>query len=107
MSRHEQPIPVEVLRVEDKIFASLSLQQIGLLAIPLLAGLILLFMPPAWQLVWWKLAVLALVFTLCGLLAIRVNQQLLYQWLKIIVAYNLRPQTYTTKQPANQLTKQP
>ena len=44
--KKSQLIPVEVLRVEDKIFGPLNFLQIGLLALPLVAAVICSFSAP-------------------------------------------------------------
>ena len=87
-------IPIEVLRVEDKIFGPLNFLQIGLLALPLIAAVILLFFPPVGKLPLFKMAVIVLVFTLSGLLAMRIHERLVLHWLILIGRYNCRAKAY-------------
>ena len=74
-------IPIEVLRVEDKIFGPLNFAQIGLLALPLAAAVVLLFLPPVGKLPFFKMAVIISVFAISGLLAMRINERLILFWL--------------------------
>lgn len=99
-------IPVEVLRVEDKIFASLSFLQIGLLACPIFITIFLLFMPPAGELPIYKLGIVILVFAINGLLAYRLHGRLICHWLLLIGRYNQRPKTYI-RQAVNKESKPP
>ena len=87
-------IPIEVLRVEDKIFGPLNFLQIGLLALPLAAAVVLLFFPPAGKLPLSKMAIIVLVFILSGLLAMRIHERLVLHWLILIGRYNCRPKAY-------------
>lgn len=90
-------IPIEVLRVEDKIFGSLSFLQIGLLACPIFSAIFLLFLPPAGELPIYKLSIVVLVFVIFGSLAYRLHGRLILHWLLLIVRYNLRPKTYVSQ----------
>ena len=92
-------IPIEVLRVEDKIFGSLNFLQIGLLALPLVAAVILLFFPPVGKLPLSKMVIIVLVFTLSGLLAMRIHERLVLHWLILIGRYNCRPKAYVRPTP--------
>ena len=87
-------IPIEVLRVEDKILGSLNFVQVGLLALPLAAAVILLFLPPVGKLPIYKLALVGLTFAISGLLAVRLSERLILSWLLLITRYNVRPQRY-------------
>ncbi len=87
-------IPIEVLQVEDKIFGALNFLQISLLALPLAAAVILLFLPPVGKLPFFKMAVIILVFAMSGLLAMRIHERLVLHWLLLIGRYNCRPKTY-------------
>ena len=92
-------IPIEVLRVEDKIFASLNFLQIGLLSLPLAAAVVLLLLPPAGKLPFFKLAVIVFVFAVSGLLALRLQQRLILHWLILVGRYNCRPKAYLKPSP--------
>ena len=92
-------IPIEVLRVEDKIFGPLNFAQIGLLALPLAAAVILLFLPPVGKLPFFKMTVIVLVFAISGFLAMRIHERLIIHWLILIGRYNCRPKAYI-KRPA-------
>ena len=97
--KKSQLIPVEVLRVEDKIFGPLNFLQIGLLALPLAAAVILLFFPPLGKLPLFKMAIIILVFAASGLLALRVHERLVLDWLILIGCYNCRPKVYLKPAP--------
>ena len=90
-------IPIEVLRVEDKIFGPLNFAQISLLALPLAAAVVLLFLPPVGKLPFFKMAVIISVFAISGLLAMRINERLILFWLILIGRYNCRPKAYIKK----------
>ena len=100
MMKLTRMIPIEVLRVEDKIIASLTFLQIGILAGPVFLSIFLLFLPPSGKLPLYKLAIAALSFAVCGLLAARVHGKLVLHWLLLIGRYNLRPKAY--RQPVKQ-----
>ena len=95
-------IPIEVLRVEDKIFGPLNFLQIGLLALPLVAAVVLLFFPPVGKLPLFKMAIIILVFAAAGLLAMRIHERLVLHWLILIGCYNSRPKVYVRPAPVHQ-----
>ena len=92
-------IPIEVLRVEDKICGSLNFLQLGLLAAPLGAAAFLLILPPAGSLTAYKLVLVVLIFIPSGLLAVRLNGRLVLAWLLLAIRYRSRPKLYL-KPPA-------
>ena len=95
-------IPIEVLRVEDKIFGPLNFLQIGLLALPLAAAVVLILFPPVGKLPLFKMAIIVLVFAVSGLLAMRVHEKLVLHWLILIGRYNCRPKAYIRPALPNQ-----
>ena len=89
-------IPIEVLRVEDKIFGPLNFLQIGLLALPLAAAVVLILFPPVGKLPLFKMAIIILVFAVSWAFGnARIHEKLVLHWLILIGRYNCRPKAYT------------
>lgn len=92
-----QDIPSEVLNVEDKVFASLSVKQAVLVAIPIGVGLGLLLFPPALSWAAYKTFIVLEVGFISCLLAVRLQGKLFCQWLLIMRRFYARPRRYITK----------
>ncbi|MCY4088769.1 MAG: hypothetical protein OXF49_01410 [Candidatus Saccharibacteria bacterium] len=93
----DQDIPAEVLNKEDRIVGFISPKQAGLLILPVIVGLLLIFLPPTFS---WHAYKSLIVFELgfiCCLLAIRIQKRLLYQWLVIMFKFYRRPKQYIRK----------
>jgi hypothetical protein len=88
-------VPAQITTVEDKIAGNISVQQAILLGAPILFGFILaLVFPPSGQFVTYKIILVAILFAVCGSLAIRVKDRIVAQWLKLFVIYCARPEHY-------------
>ena len=88
-------IPAQITTVEDKITANLSLMQLVLITIPLFIGLnIYFFLPPLNNVCPYKIITFICLITICLILAIRLKGRLIFNWLKIIFTYKLRPKLY-------------
>jgi hypothetical protein len=88
-------IPAQITTVEDKIAGSLSLTQILILMVPVLfATMVYALLIPAMKLAPYKLVIISLVTLACGVLALRIRGKIIADWVKILLAYRLRPQFY-------------
>lgn len=85
-------VPAQITTVEDKIAGNISVQQAMLLGIPILFGFIIaLTFPPSGQFVAYKMAIVLVLFVICGSLAIRIKDRIVAQWLKLFAIYCARP----------------
>lgn len=88
-------VPAQITTVEDKIAGNLSVQQGALLVIPILFGFITaVLFPPSGQFVAYKIAIVAVLFAICGALAIRIKERIVAQWIHLFVVYAARPKYY-------------
>lgn len=88
-------VPAQITTVEDKIAGNVSVQQAMLLGIPILFGFIIaLVFPPSGQFVAYKIAIVIVLFVICGSLAVRIKDRIVAQWLKLFVIYCARPELY-------------
>ena len=92
--KREAIIPLEILKVEDKILANLSASQIALLAPAVLISLLLIFVQPIWQITFLKLVIFIASWLFLGPLAIRINGYLVFKWLILRIQYSRRPLAY-------------
>ena len=90
-------VPVEVLQVEDRLLGNLTLRQVLLLLPAGVLALICLFLPPSGLLVPYKMCLLISSGSCCLLLALRLNGQLVADWLRLLISYNARPQYYVNR----------
>lgn len=88
-------VPAQITTVEDRIAGNISVQQAMLLGIPILFGFVTaIVFPPAGQFVAYKIAIVIILFIICGSLAIRIKDRIAAQWLKLFVIYSARPLYY-------------
>jgi PrgI family protein len=88
-------VPAQVTTVEDKIAGNLSFSQLLLMTAPVfVSGVVFAFVPPFMQLRSYKVVVCAILTLVCLLMAIRIKDKILIQWLAIITRYNVRPRYY-------------
>lgn len=88
-------VPAQVTTVEDRIAGNLGLSQLLLLVVPIFGGSALyIVLPPGYHNAVYKLVIIALLITICGVLAIRVKGKILLHWAVIILRYNFRPAYY-------------
>ena len=85
-------IPAQVTTVEDKIAGSLNMTQILILMVPVLwTALVYIVFLPVMKIAIYKIALVLLSVTICGLLAIRIKDKIVAEWLGVVVKYQLRP----------------
>lgn len=88
-------VPAQITTVEDKIAGNISIQQAMLLGIPLLSGFVVaLVFPPSGQFVAYKITIVAILFAICGSLAIRIKGRIVAKWIKLFAIYGARPRYY-------------
>jgi hypothetical protein len=90
-------VPAQITTVEDKIAGNLSVQQGGLLVVPILLGfLIAILFPPSGQFVTYKLVIVGIILLICATLAIRIKDRIIAQWIHLFIVYTARPQYYVS-----------
>lgn len=88
-------IPAQITTVEDKIAGNLNLTQIIILMIPVLwTAFVYVGLYPATKLSLYKLPLILLVVFVCMTLALRIKGKVVYNWLFILLRYNIRPKFY-------------
>lgn len=88
-------IPAQITTVEDKIAGSLNFTQILLLMIPVLWGtLVYAIFIPAMKLAPYKISLVLLVSAITIILAIRIKDKIIAEWIGVLLRYKLRPKFY-------------
>lgn len=88
-------IPAQITTVEDKIAGSLNFAQILLLMTPVLWGtLVYAVFSPTMKLVPYKFSLVLIVSALSIVLALRVKDKIIAEWIGILLRYKLRPKFY-------------
>ncbi len=88
-------VPAQITSVEDTIAGSLTLTQLILLIVPVfLAALLLAVLPPMLKVDTYKLVVVLVLGLPFVILALRINDQVLFHALKDFVAFTSRPRLY-------------
>lgn len=88
-------IPAQITTVEDKIAGSLNLTQILMLMFPILwTAFLYILIPPVMALPGYKLTLTLLVTFISIILAIRIKNKLILEWLMVLVRFQNRPKYY-------------
>ncbi|MBZ0317867.1 MAG: hypothetical protein K8L91_15710 [Anaerolineae bacterium] len=88
-------IPAQITTVEDKIAGSLNLTQILMLMFPILwTAFLYILIPPVMALPGYKLTLTLLVTIISIILAIRIKNKLVLEWLLVLVRFQNRPKYY-------------
>ncbi len=88
-------IPAQVTTVEDRIAGNLNLTQLLLLASPLfLVAVIMFLLPPYGKYSLYKLIVAVIISSVSATLAIRINDKIVLELIKIRLKFELRPHLY-------------
>lgn len=88
-------IPAQITTVEDKIAGSLNFAQILLLMTPILWGtLVYSVFSPAMKLAPYKISLVLIVTLLLLVLALRVKDKIVAEWIGVLLRYKLRPKFY-------------
>ena len=88
-------IPAQITTVEDKIAGSLNFTQILMLMAPVIGGtLIYALFTPIMKIVPYKIVLVLFVTVISLILAMRVKEKIVAEWLGILLSYRLRPKYY-------------
>lgn len=88
-------VPAQITTVEDKIAGNISVQQAMLLGIPVLAGFIIaVILPPSGEFVTYKIVTVAILFAICGSLALRIKGRIVAKWIALFAVYMSRPRYF-------------
>lgn len=88
-------IPAQITTVEDKIAGNLNLTQIIILMIPVFFTTIVYgIFPPRLHFVLYKFPLILIALILCLILSLRIKGKVVFNWLFVLVRYNLRPKYY-------------
>lgn len=88
-------IPAQITTVEDKIIGNLNLIQIVILLASVFgATIVFAFLPPAMTVVVYKIILMIVVLGICGILAIRIKEKLVIEWIGVLARFNIRPKYY-------------
>lgn len=88
-------VPAQITTVEDRIAGNFSMTQIVLLLLALVSGCIVYMVtPPSLQFAFYKIPLIAGITFLCSLLAIRVKEKIILQWIIILLRYTKRPRYF-------------
>ena len=88
-------IPAQITTVEDKIAGSLNFTQMLLLMIPVFwAAIVYILLPQSMHLSWYKFALILVVLVASAILAIRIKDKIILQWLQVLLRFNIRPKYY-------------
>ncbi len=99
-----QVIPAQITTVEDKIAGNLNLTQITLLMLPAFWTVVVYAVfAPRLQISLYKLPLILLVLISCLVLALRIKDKVVFNWLTIIFRYNIRPKYYLFNKNDNYL----
>jgi len=88
-------IPAQITTVEDKIAGSLNMTQILIMMVPVLwTALVYVLLFPSMKLAPYKLTLILFATVICIVLAFRVKDKIVAEWLGVLVKYRLRPKYY-------------
>lgn len=95
-------LPAQITTVEDKITANLSLNQVVLLIMPVVLSAVIYFaLPPFSRLAIYKAVISGLIIVIFSVLAYRVNNKIILQWLITRACYYRRPRIYVYQKNEN------
>lgn len=85
-------VPAQIMTVEDRITGNLSLPQMILLFVPVMAAVLAYVgLPPIYEYAAYKIVFVLATALICGLSAIRLKGRILIVWAAVLLSYNLRP----------------
>lgn len=88
-------IPAQITTVEDKIAGSLNFTQILFLMAPVLWGaLVYTLFSPVLKIAPYKIALVLFVTIISLILAMRIKEKIVAEWLGVLLRYRLRPKYY-------------
>jgi len=88
-------IPAQITTVEDKIAGSLNMTQILIMMFPVLCtALVYILLFPSMKLTSFKLVLIIFATATAGILALRIKDKIVAEWLGVLLKYRLRPKYY-------------
>lgn len=88
-------VPAQITSVEDKIAGNLSFKQLLLMVVPVfISGALFAFLPPFASFQLYKVVLSIVIAVVCLVLALRIKNSLVLDWIMILSRYNLRPRYY-------------
>ena len=88
-------IPAQITSMEDKIAANLSFTQIFLLMIPVVWTMVIFMLfVPFMSITLYKLPIILVVGLVCVILALRIKDKIVLDWLMLFTRFSTRPGYY-------------
>jgi hypothetical protein len=85
-------IPAQITTVEDKVAGSLNMTQVLILMTPILwTAIVYILLMPSMKLTSLKLLLIIISTTISGILALRIKDKIVTEWLGVLLKYRLRP----------------
>ena len=85
-------IPAQITTVEDKVAGSLNMTQVLILMTPILwTAIVYILLMPSMKLTSFKLVLIIISTTISGILALRIKDKIVAEWLGVLLKYRLRP----------------
>ena len=85
-------IPAQITTVEDKVAGSLNMNQVLILMTPILwTAIVYILLMPSMKLTSLKLVLIIISTTISGILALRIKDKIVAEWLGVLLKYRLRP----------------
>ncbi len=85
-------IPAQITTVEDKVAGSLNMTQVLILMTPILwTAIVYILLMPSMKLTSLKLVLIIISTIISGILALRVKDKIVAEWLGVLLKYRLRP----------------
>lgn len=85
-------IPAQITTVEDKVAGSLNMTQVLILMTPILwTAIVYILLMPSMKLTPLKLVLIIISTTISGILALRIKDKIVAEWLGVLLKYRLRP----------------
>lgn len=99
-------VPAQITTVEDKITGNLSVQQAAYIGVPMILALVMtISFPPSGQIVAYKIAISVFALIVGGILAIRIKDRIIAQWIILLARYYMRPQYFVYDKRTTYLRK--
>ena len=88
-------IPAQITTVEDKVAGSLNMTQVLILMTPILwTAIVYILLMPSMKLTSFKLVLIIISTTISGILALRIKDKIVAEWLGVLLKYRLRPKDW-------------
>lgn len=85
-------IPAQITTVEDKVAGSLNMTQVLILMTPILwTSIVYILLMPSMRLTSLKLVLIIISTTISGILALRIKDKIVAEWLGVVLRYQFRP----------------